>query len=639
MEKGSINVQSENIFPIIKKFLYSDHEIFLRELISNAVDATQKVKSLARTGSLKEELGDLTIDVSIDKENGTLTISDKGVGMTQEEVDKYINQIAFSGAEDFVKKFEGQEEKADIIGQFGLGFYSAFMVSDKVEIQTLSYQEGAQPVKWECEGTPEFRFDEGSRQERGTDIILHINADSNEFLEEQRIQEMLTKYCKFLPIPIRFGTKEETRETGEKDENDQPKTETVTVDNIINNTEPAWMKAPKDLTEEDYKNFYRELYPGTFEDPLFHIHLNVDYPFTLTGILYFPRLKNNLEIQKNKIQLYSNQVFVTDSVEQIVPEFLTLLHGVIDSPDIPLNVSRSYLQNDANVRKISGHITKKVAEKLEKMFKDDREDFQKKWEDIKVFIQYGMLSDDKFYDRAMRFFLLKNVDGEYHTFGEYKDKIKEHQTDKNDKTVFLYTNDQKEQYSYIQAAKERGYDVLEMDSPLVSHLVTRLEQKNDNVSFTRVDADTVENLIQKEENTESKLSEEDQNKLKPVFEEVVPEQKFTVTFGNMSEKDDPVVITQSEFMRRMKEQQMAAGGGMADSMPEMYNFVVNSNHPLINNILKHEDQEKQKELCKQAADLALLSQNMLKGEELNKFIKRSVDFLQEQEGAEQEQSS
>ncbi len=625
MQEGQINVQSENIFPIIKKFLYSDNDIFLRELISNAVDATEKVRKLARTGQLGGELGDDKIEVKLDSENKTLTISDRGVGMTQEEVEKYINQIAFSGAEEFAKKLEEQGEKADIIGQFGLGFYSAFMVSNKVEIHSCSYQDGAQPVYWECDGSTNYKIGEGERQDRGTDIVLHIDEENEEFLEENRISELLDKYCKFLPVPIKFGTKEVTKE-GQEDKEESEK-EKETVDNIINNPEPAWTKDPKELGEEDYKNFYRELYPTSFEEPLFHIHLNVDHPFQLTGILYFPPLKNNLEVQKNRIQLYSNQVFVTDNVEQIVPEFLTLLHGVIDSPDIPLNVSRSYLQNDANVRKISGHITKKVADKLKEMFKNDREDFEKKWDDIKVFIQYGILTDDKFFDRVKDVMLLKNIEGKYFTLDEYKDKVKDHQTDKNDKMVFLYTHDKDEQYNFIQPAQERGYDVLLMDSPLASHLTTRLEQKEENISFARVDADTVDNLIQKEESQESKLSEEEQNEIKPVFEEQVPSENYQVQFQPMSEKDDPVVITQSEFMRRMKEQQATGGGGMMGQLPEMYNLVVNANHPLVSRLLKEQDEEKKKEMAKQAIDLGKLSQGLLKGEELNRFIKRSVDLI------------
>lgn len=625
MQEGQINVQSENIFPIIKKFLYSDNDIFLRELISNAVDATEKVRKLARTGQLGQELGDDTIEVKLDTENKTLTISDRGVGMTQEEIEKYINQIAFSGAEDFAKKLEEQGEKADIIGQFGLGFYSAFMVSKKVEIQSRSYQEGAEPAYWECDGSTNYKIGDGQREERGTDIVLHIDEENEEFLEEQRISELLDKYCKFLPVPIKFGTKEVTKE-GQEDKEESEK-EKETVDNIINNPEPAWTKDPNELEEEDYKNFYRELYPMSMDEPLFHIHLNVDHPFQLTGILYFPPLKNNLEVQKNRVQLYSNQVFVTDNVEQIVPEFLTLLHGVIDSPDIPLNVSRSYLQNDANVRKISGHITKKVADKLKEMFKNDRADFEQKWDDIKVFIQYGILTDDKFFDRVKDVMLFKNVDGKYYTMEEYKEAVKEHQTDKNEKIVFLYTHDKDEQYNFIQPAQERGYDVLLMDSPLVSHLTTRLEQKEENISFARVDADTVDNLIQKEESQESKLSEEQQNEVKPVFEEQVPKDNYQVQFQPMSEKDDPVVITQSEFMRRMKEQQATGGGGVMGQLPEMYNLVVNANHPLVSRLLKEEDEEKKKEMAKQAIDLGKLSQGLLKGEELNRFIKRSVDLI------------
>jgi molecular chaperone HtpG len=631
MATGTINVQTENIFPIIKKFLYSDQEIFLRELVSNAVDATQKMKTLANLGETKSELGNTTIEIKLDKKRKTLTFSDHGIGMSKEEVEKYINQIAFSGAEEFVEKYK---DKASIIGHFGLGFYSSFMVADKVEIFTKSYKEDAKAVHWECDGSPNFSLEETKkRSERGTYIVLHISKDSKEFLEENRITELLNKYCKFMPVPIKFGTKEKTRQepTGKKDKDGKEETKEVkeTVDNIINNPEPAWTKAPADLKDEDYKDFYRELYPFNFQEPLFHIHLNVDYPFNLTGILYFPKLKNNLEVQKDKIQLYSNQVFVTDSVEGIVPDFLTLLHGVIDSPDIPLNVSRSYLQSDSNVKKISNYITKKVADKLEELFKKDREAFEKKWDDIKIFIEYGILSEEKFAEKAKKFTLYKTVHGKYFTFEEYKKHIEANQTDKDKKVVFLYTSDKENQYSYIAAAKDRGYEVLVMNTPLTAHLVGKLEQIDEHVTFTRVDGDTIDNLIKKDEEIPSKLTEEDEKKLKPVIEEVIPKDKFQVNFVSMSEKEQPMTITQAEFMRRMKDMSAIGGGGMMGmgNMPDSYNLVVNANHPLISKILHESDAAKQKQMAKQAADLALLSQNLLKGEELSNFIKRSVELI------------
>ena len=631
MAKGQINVQTENIFPIIKQFLYSDQEIFLRELVSNAVDATLKLKTMGNLGELKGEVGDTQIEIKLDEKKKTLTFSDKGIGMTAEEVEKYINQIAFSGAEEFVEKYK---DKASIIGHFGLGFYSSFMVADKVEIFTKSYKEGSKAVKWECDGSPNFSLEENpKRKERGTDIVLHIADDSKEFIEKSRIQSLLDKYCKFMAVPIKFGTTEETiqEKTGKKDKDgkEETKDKKVTQDNIINNSEPAWTKMPVDLKLEDYNNFYRELYPMNFEEPLFHIHLNVDYPFNLTGILYFPKLKRNLEVQKDKIQLYSNQVFVTDSVEGIVPDFLTLLHGVIDSPDIPLNVSRSYLQSDSNVKKISNYISKKVADKLEDLFKDDRKAFEEKWDDIKIFIEYGILSDEKFAEKAKKFTLYKNTEGEYFTFDEYKTKIEVNQTDKDSKVVFLYTSNKDDQYSYIDAAKAKDYDVLVMDTPLSSHLVGKLEQMDSNVSFTRVDGDTIDQLIKKDEEIPSKLSEEDEKLLKPVIEQVVPKEKFTVQFVSMSEKDQPMTITQAEFMRRMKDMSAVGGGGMMGmgNMPEMYNLAVNANHPLISKILSEKDKTKQKQMAKQAADLALLSQNLLKGAELSNFIKRSVELI------------
>jgi molecular chaperone HtpG len=606
MQTGKINVQTENIFPIIKKFLYSDHEIFLRELVSNAVDATQKLKTLSAMGEVKGDIGDIQIEVVVDKKAKTLTIKDKGIGLTAEEVEKYITQIAFSGAEEFVQKYKDKTPEANaIIGHFGLGFYSAFMVASKVEIVSLSYKEGSKAVHWECDGSPDYKMKAGKRKERGTDIILHIAEDSEEFLEDARIETLLKKYCKFLPVEIKFGKE------------------------VINNTKPAWIRKPSDLTDEDYKNFYKELYPNIFEDPLFHIHLNVDYPFNLTGILYFPKLKKTFEAPKDKIQLYSNQVFVTDAVENIVPDFLTLLKGVIDSPDIPLNVSRSYLQSDANVKKISAHITKKVADKLEELFKKDRKDFEAKWEDIKMFIEYGMLSEDKFYEKAQKFALLKNIDGNMFTLEEYASKVKAAQTDKDKRVIYLYTTNISDQHSYIETAKEKGYDVLVLDTPIDSHFINFLEQKLENTSLVRVDSDTIDKLIKKDEEMPSKLTEEEQKALKPIFEENVAKEKYTVMLENLSETDSPVLITQPEFMRRMKDMSAMGGGGMGfmGTMPEMYNLVVNANHPLISKILSDKNADNQKRLAKQAIDLALLSQGLLKGEELTKFVKRSVELI------------
>jgi molecular chaperone HtpG len=627
--KGTVNVQTENIFPLIKKFLYSDHEIFLRELISNAVDATSKIKVLSAAGEAKGDLGDLKVEVILDAEAGTLTVKDRGIGMTEEEIQKYINQIAFSGAEEFVQKYEGKEGAEQIIGHFGLGFYSAFMVAERVQIKTLSFQEGAQSVMWESDGTPEFEISDVEKTDRGTEIILYISDESKEFLEKARIDGILNKYCKFLPVHIKFGTTTQKQDdpSGEKEEDGKVKQVDITLDNIINNPNPAWIKSPADLTDEEYKAFYKELYPMTFDEPLFHIHLNVDYPFNLTGILYFPKLKETMEVQKNKIQLYSNQVFITDSVEEIVPEFLTLLHGVIDSPDIPLNVSRSYLQADGNVKKIASHITKKVADKLAGMFKDDRADFESKWDDLKVFVEYGMLTEDKFFDKAEKFALIKNVNGEALTIEDYIAKIKPLQTDKNEKTVVLYAQSKNLQHQFIEVAEERGYDVALMDSPLTPHYIQKLETKLDNVSFVRVDSDTIDNLIAKDQEMPSKLSEDEKEKLKPIFEEVVPKEKFHVSFESMSETDSPIMITQPEFMRRMQEQQkMGGGGGMMGSFPEMYDLKVNSNHPLVGAILKKQKDNKQK-LAKQLIDLAMLSQGMLNGPELTKFIKRSVELM------------
>jgi molecular chaperone HtpG len=682
MQKGKIGVTTENIFPIIKKFLYSDHEIFLRELISNAVDATQKMKKLASMGDFQGDLGDLTVNVELDKKKKTLTIKDRGLGMTAEEIDKYINQIAFSSADEFLKKFKDQ---ATIIGKFGLGFYSAFMVAKKVDIITRSYKEDAQAVKWSCDGSPEFTLEEIDKADRGTDIVLHIeDEDSKEFLEENRIDELLKKYCSFLPVPVAFGTEKEWKD-GKEVDTGKPK--------VINNTEPLWTKMPADLKDEDYNEFYQKLYPFA-EEPLFHIHLNVDYPFNLTGILYFPKIKNNIEIQKNKIQLYANQVFVTDSVEGIVPEFLTLLHGVIDSPDIPLNVSRSYLQSDSNVKKISNHITKKVAGRLEEIFKQDRTEFEKKWDDLKVFIEYGMLTDEKFYEKAEKFALFKNTDGKYFTFDEYQNLIKDEQTDRNKTLIYLYATDADKQYTFIENAKAKGYDVLLMDGDLDSHFINQLEQKFKDSRFVRVDSDVVDKLIQKKDVEETNLSAEERNELTHVFEAELPASaSYTVVFENLDENSDPMVITQSEFMRRMKDMAAMGGGGMNfyGEMPDSYSLVVNPNHRLVKRIIEdkqqkvdgelkpineevaplkqekeklEKEQEKKKEeevsqadkdkieeldkqiqekearkkeilqkyakennLVKQLIDIALSANNMLTGADLTRFVKRSIDMI------------
>lgn len=624
MSTGKINVTADNIFPIIKKFLYSDHEIFLRELISNAVDATTKLKQLSRMGEAKGELGDLTIKVEVDEANKQLRIIDRGVGMTAEEVDQYINQVAFSGAEDFLKKYEGKLDGADIIGHFGLGFYSAFMVASKVEIKTRSFKaEAGEAVHWSCEGNPEFDLETFEKEDRGTEIILHIAEDSEEFLKDSRIGELLDKYAKFMQVPIQFGTREETIKEGEGDD---AKEEKVTVPHIVNNTEPAWTKSPSELKEEDYAQFYRELYPMTFENPLFHIHLNVDYPFDLTGILFFPRIKPNMEIQKNKIQLYQSQVFVTDHVEGIVPDFLTLLHGVIDSKDIPLNVSRSYLQNDHNVRKISAHISKKVADKLEELFKADREDFASKWNDIKVIIEYGMLSDDKFFERVKKFALVQNTAKETFTIDEYLEKIKENQVNKNGETVILYTANAEAQHSFIAKANKKGYDVAVLDSPLTSHYIQKLESEYEKVKFARVDADSMDKLIEKEENTVSALSDKQQEELKEAMESNVDKAKFTVRLENMDSDELPLTITVPEFMRRMKEMQMTGGGMFMGDLPESYELIVNTNHPLASKILEAEG-DLRGDLIRHATDLAMLQQNLLHGEALTNFIQRSVDSL------------
>ena len=629
MKTGHINVQTENIFPIIKKFLYSDHEIFLRELVSNAVDASQKLKVLTTTGEFKGELGELKVEVILNAEEKTLTIRDRGIGMTSEEIDKYINQIAFSGAEEFVKQYQGKEGAENIIGHFGLGFYSAFMVAEKVVIKTLGRYEGAQAVQWESNGTTEYTITEIEKAERGTDIVLYITEESKEFLEKSRIQGILDKYCKFLPIPVVFGTKAEYIDSpeGEKDDNGNVKRVSIDVSNQVNNVTPAWTKAPIDLKEEDYKSFYRELYPMTFEEPLFHIHLNVDFPFNLTGILYFPKIKENVEIQRNKINLYSNQVFITDSVAEIVPEFLTLLHGVIDSPDIPLNVSRSYLQADGNVKKISSHITKKVADKLAEMYKKDRPDFEKKWDDLKLFVEYGTLSDEKFAEKSKTFSLLKSSEGTYHTLEEYIDKVKPLQTDKDNKVVVLYTHDVDAHFGFVKSAKDRGYDVVVLDGPLVPHWIQKMEMANENLSFARVDADTLDKLIKKTEEIPSKLTKEDEEKLKPLFESSINKDKFKVEFESMSSQEAPIIITQPEFIRRMMEQQRTGGGGFMGAFPEMYQLVVNSNHPKVEELLSNTDDSARQEKAKQLADLALLSQGLLKGEDLNKFIERSIELV------------
>ncbi len=630
--KGNINVKTENIFPIIKQFLYSDHEIFLRELVSNAVDATQKLKTLKTVGELSTDIDKLRVEVILDKENKTLTVRDNGIGMTDKELDKYINQIAFSGAEEFVNKYKDADKKNSIIGHFGLGFYSAFMVAKEVEILSKSQHPNSLPVKWVCDGSPNFTMEETKKKTKGTDVVLHIADDSTEFLEENRISAILNKYCKFLPVEIKFGTKTEKIDDpkGKKDKDGNVEKTDKVSDNIINNTKPAWTKTPSNLKEKHYKDFYKELYPMEFTDPLFHIHLNVDFPFNLTGILYFPKLKNNLEVQKNKINLYSNQVFITDNVDNIVPEFLTLLHGVIDSPDIPLNVSRSYLQADGNVKKISSHITKKVADKLAQMFKKDRKDFEQKWDDVKVFIEYGMLTEQKFFDKANDFALYKNTNDEYYTFSEFFDKVKEPQKNKDGKTIILYTNDKKEQHSFVQTATDKGYEVLELGGPLISHLISRLESSNTDVQFSRVDADIIDKLIQKEDEAISKLSDKEKEKLQKMIEEQLDKDKFTVQVQNMSVSDSPIIITQSEFMRRMKEQQQLSGGGgmqMFGSMPESYNLAVNSNHDLINKILSEKTKKKRVDLIKQVLDLALLSQGMLKGKNLTGFISRSVSLI------------
>lgn len=621
IETGNIAVQTENIFPIIKKFLYSDHEIFLRELVSNAVDATQKLKKLSSLGEISGELGDMRIRVSIDKEAGTLTISDRGIGMSADEVKRYINQVAFSSATEFLDKYKGLEDGKSIIGHFGLGFYSAFMVADKVMIITRSARENAEPVRWVCDGSPEFSLENWEKDTRGTDVVLYINTENAEFLEESRISALLEKYCKFLPVEIQFG--ETTTKEKDADGNDTE----VTTPRIVNNPSPAWTKKPSELTDEDYKNFYNELYPYA-EVPMFWIHLNVDYPFNLTGILYFPRIKKSYEIQKNKIHLYSNQVFVTDEVNAIVPEWLTLLHGVIDSPDIPLNVSRSYLQSDSNVKKINSYITKKVAEKMEELFKKDRADFEQKWENINVIIKYGMLSDEKFAERAEKFCLLQNTENKYFTLEEYKEHIKPAQTDKNNHIIGLYTNNLTDHHVYVDAAKNKGYDVLEVDNVIDNHFISFLEQKMEGVQFKRVDADTIDKLIDKDEKIESVLSETEQNTIKDLFNSVIDQNAGTVVLTPLSPDDQPVSITRPEFMRRMKEMSYLNGMDFAAGMPDQFNLVINTNHPVIAR-LAGQDTDTQTKSVRQLHDLALLSQGMLKGQELTAFVKRSVEMMGE----------
>ena len=636
MTKGNINVSVENIFPLIKKFLYSDHEIFLRELISNATDATLKLKHLTNVGDAKVEYGNPKIEVKIDKEGKKLHIIDQGLGMTAEEVEKYINQIAFSGAEEFLDKYKDSAKDSGIIGHFGLGFYSAFMVADKVEIITKSHKDEP-AAHWTCDGSPEFTLETSDKTDRGTEIILHIAEDSTEFLEESRISELLLKYNKFMPVPIKYGTKEindpehEPQTTTDKEgkETTEPHKQ-ITVDNIINNSKPAWTKQPADLKDEDYSDFYKELYPMQFEEPLFNIHLNVDYPFNLTGILYFPKMSNDMQMQKDKIQLYQNQVYVTDNVEGIVPEFLTMLRGVIDSPDIPLNVSRSYLQADGAVKKISSYITRKVADKLKSLFNGNREDFEAKWNDIKVVIEYGMLSEDKFFEKADAFALYPTVDGKYYTYEELFNKIKANQTDKDGKLVILYASDKDAQHSYIETAKAKDYEVLLLDSPIVSHLIQKLESSKENITFARVDGDHINNLIKKDETTISKLDEDQTKALDELLKEVIPSEKFMVQLEAMDSNESPFTITQPEFMRRMKEMQASGGGGgmnMFGSMPEMYNLVVNTNSELVGDILGTKTKKKQERLITQSLDLARLSQGLLKGEELTNFIKRSYEMI------------
>jgi molecular chaperone HtpG len=619
MQKGQIDVRSNDIFPLIKKFLYSDQEIFLRELISNAVDATTKLGVLASKNEFQGELGDLTIDIILDEKKKTLTISDRGIGMSADEVIKYLNQVAFSSAQEFMEKYKSDT----VIGHFGLGFYSAFMVAEKVEVITRSYRDDAQAVRWICEGEPDYTLEEVEKADRGTDVILHIAKDADEYLKKERIQELLDKYSKFLPVLIRFGKKTEYETEGEGEEAKQVEKE---VDNIINNPEPAWKKNPTDLKDEDYKAFYQELYPFT-QEPVFWIHLNMDYPFNLTGILYFPKLNNSIEVQKNKIQLYSNQVFVTDDVKTIVPEFLTLLHGVIDSPDIPLNVSRSHLQADSNVKKITSYITRKVADKLNEIFREDRKEFEKKWKDLSTFIKYGMISEEKFYGKAEKFALLHNVDDEYFTFEEYQEKIKDLQTDKHDRKILIYSTHTEAQHSYVQAAKKKGYDVLLMDNILDNHFMQHLEMKLDKITFVRVDSDTIDNLVQKDEERESVLSEKQQEKVKEIFKNAIADHQEKIELKALSPEDMPVIITKPEFLRRMQEMQ-AMQGMQFGEMPEMYNIVVNTNHPLITEkLVNMRSDEKKEKFAKYLQKLALLNQNMLTGEDMAEFVAMSVEMM------------
>jgi molecular chaperone HtpG len=626
-EKGTISIHTENIFPIIKKFLYSDHEIFLRELVSNAVDATQKIKRLATLGQYAGELGDLTVEVSFDEKKKTITISDKGLGMTAEEIKKYINQIAFSGATEFVEKFKDAKDANEIIGKFGLGFYSAFMVAKNVEIHTLSYQEGSEPAIWTCDGSTEFEIKKGKRKSRGTDIILHVNEDSEEFLDKWKLQGILDKYCKFLPIPIKFGTKSESVEDGVDDKGEK-KWKSVEVDNILNTTAPIWTKSPSDLQDEDYLAFYKSLYPMG-EDPLFWIHLNVDYPFNLTGVLYFPKVKNDFEMQRNKIKLFSRQVFITDEVKDIVPEFLMLLHGVIDSPDIPLNVSRSFLQADGNVKKINNYITKKVADKLSELFKKDRKVYEEKWNDIGLFVKYGMISEEKFYEKGKEFTLLKNTKEEYYTLDEYREKVLPTQTDKSEQLVYLYSTDLKKQDSFIDSALKKEYDVLVMDSPIDNHFIQHIESKLEKTQLKRVDSDVVEKLIQKDSTYANLLTEDQSKSVKEIFDKAIQNKTYTIEIEGLSPEEFPVTITMEEWMRRMKEMAQTGGGPMSfyGSLPDSYKVAINGNHPLVDKILKAENEESQVKLAKQAFDLALLSQGLLTGKDLTAFVKRSVELI------------
>ena len=628
-EKGNISIHTENIFPIIKKFLYSDHEIFLRELVSNAVDATQKLERLASIGEFKGELGETRVKVSFDEKEKTITISDRGIGMTADEIKKYINQIAFSGATEFVEKYKDKGDEKQIIGFFGLGFYSAFMVADKVDIISQSFKDDTEAAKWTCDGSTSFEITKAKKKDRGTDIVLHINEDSAEFLNQSRLQGILDKYCKFLPVEIQFGEKDESVEDG-KDDEGKPKYKTVKKDNIINDTAPIWTKSPAELKDEDYLQFYKNLYPFS-EEPLFWIHLNVDYPFNLTGILYFPKVKNELELNRNKIQLYSKQVFITDEVKDVVPEFLMLLHGVIDSPDIPLNVSRSFLQSDGNVKKINSYVTKKVADKLLELFKKDRKGFEDKWDDIGLFVKYGMVSEEKFYEKAKDFSLLKNTEGEYATLEEYKTKVEANQKDKNDSLIYLYTNDIGKQHSYIESAKNKAYDVLEMNGPLDNHFINMLEQKLEKTSLKRVDADIVDKLIDKDEVQESILSDKEKERVKEIFEKAIDRKDVTLAVESLATDELPVTITLPEFMRRMKDMAAMGGGGMPmmGNMPDHYNVAINANHPIVSKILKAKKEENKAKLAKQAYDLGLLSQDLLTGSDLTSFIRRSVELASE----------